>query len=228
MGGDARADSGVDNGGSEPALVDRWISIPVAADGALALFFHVSDTDRPLPVALRPLGAAGRRTMETEKRVKVWLVAEPTPFAAVIVNVYVPAVVGAPEIVAVPSPLSVNKTPDGRLPDVTDKPGVGNPVDLTLKAQASPTRHVAWSALVILGRLEDGEGEGLGVGRTDTVRGGDRDQVHAAGGRCSRQCRRAVLVVRERDSRRQCARLSKCARGRPGRRDGKGSRPGRR
>ncbi len=62
---------------------------------------------------------------------------------------------------------------------------------------------------------DDGEGEGLGGGRTDTVRGGDRERVRAAGGRCSRDCRRAVPVVRERDSRRQCARLGQCRRGQP-------------
>ena len=38
----------------------------------------------------------------------------------------------------------------------------------------------------------------------------------------SRKCRRAVLIVRERDSRRQCARLGQPGVGHPGRRDGKG------
>ena len=122
------------------ALVDRWICTAVAADGALALFVHVSDTVRPLIVALRPLGAAGR---PTTVRVKCW-VSEPAPFVAVILNLYVPPVpaVGIPESAALPSPLSVNKTPDGRLPD-SDKLGVGTPVDLTVKAQAMPTVHVA-------------------------------------------------------------------------------------
>ena len=55
-----------------PAFIDRWISIAVAADGALALFVHVSDTVFPLPVALRPLGAAGG---PTTVRVKDWVAA---------------------------------------------------------------------------------------------------------------------------------------------------------
>ena len=49
-------------------------------------------------------------------RVKVWVVAEPIPFVAVIVIGYVPAAVvaaDASEIVAVPFPLSLNLTPDG-------------------------------------------------------------------------------------------------------------------
>ena len=81
------------------ALVDRWICIAVAADGALAWFFHVSDTDRPLPVALRPLGAAGG---PTTVMVKDWA-PEPATFVAVILNGYVPPVpaVGVPASVAV-------------------------------------------------------------------------------------------------------------------------------
>ena len=131
------------------ALVDRWICIAVAADGALALFFHVSDTVRPLPVALRPLGAAGG---PTTMRVKDWVASGPTPFVAVIVNGYVPPVpaAGVPESVAVPFPLSLNLTPRGSAP-VSDKPGVGTPVDVTVKAQALPTVQVVWSALVIPG-----------------------------------------------------------------------------
>ena len=48
-------------------------------------------------------------------RVKVWAAAGTTPFVALIVNGYVPPVfaAGVPEIVAVPSPLSVNVTPGG-------------------------------------------------------------------------------------------------------------------
>lgn len=80
-----------------PALVDRWICIAVAADGALAWFFHVSDTVFPLLVALRPLGAAGR---PTTVRVKDWVAPGLTPFLAVILNVCVPPVpaAGVPEI----------------------------------------------------------------------------------------------------------------------------------
>ena len=131
------------------ALVDRWIHIVVAADGALALFVHVSNTVRPLLVALRPLGAAGG---PTTVRVKDWMASGLTPFLAAIVNGYAPPEpgAGAPDSVAVPSPLSLNLTPRGSAP-VSDKPGVGTPVDLTVKAQALRTVHVVWSALVIPG-----------------------------------------------------------------------------
>ena len=50
-------------------LVDRWICIAVAVDGAMALFVHVSETFVPFLVALRLLGAAG---MPTTVRAKVW------------------------------------------------------------------------------------------------------------------------------------------------------------
>ena len=107
------------------ALVDRWIHIVVAADGALALFFHVSDTVFfPLPVALRPLGAAGG---PTTMRVKDWMAAGLTPFLAVILNVYVPPLpaAGVPASVAVPSLLSLNLTPRGS-PPFSDKAGRGH------------------------------------------------------------------------------------------------------
>ena len=116
-------------------------------------------------------------------RVKLWVAAEPTPFVAVIVNLYGPAesAAGIPESAAEPSPLSVNMTPDGSLPD-SDKPEVGTPVDLTVKAQAMADSTRGVTGTGDPGRLENGEGEGLGV-RTDTVRGGDREQVHSAGTR---------------------------------------------
>jgi len=84
-------------------------------------------------------------------RVKCW-VSGLAPFLAVIVNLYVPAVfaAGVPESAAVPFPLSVNVTLDGSLP-VSDKLGMGTPVDVTVKAQRLPTVHVVWSALVIWG-----------------------------------------------------------------------------
>ena len=132
------------------ALVDRWICIAVAADGALAWFFHVSDTVfLPLPVALRPLGAAGG---PTTMRVKAWVASGLTPFVAVILTAYVPPVPGAgvPASAAVPSPLSLNVTPRGSAP-FSDKPGVGAPVDVTAKVPAWPTSKVVWPALVIPG-----------------------------------------------------------------------------
>ena len=51
-------------------------------------------------------------------RMKGWVAAGSTPFVAVIVNGYVPPELtpGIPASVAVPSPLSVNVTPDGSAP----------------------------------------------------------------------------------------------------------------
>ena len=62
-------------------------------------------------------------------RVNFW-VAEPATFVAVIVTGYVPAAVGLPENVPVPSKLSLNVIPDGR--PVADNVHVGHPVDLTV------------------------------------------------------------------------------------------------
>ena len=85
-------------------------------------------------------------------RVKDWVASGLTPFVAVILNGYVPPVpaAGAPASVAVPSWLSLNLTPRGSAP-FSDKPGVGAPVDLTVKAQALPAVHVVWLALMIPG-----------------------------------------------------------------------------
>ena len=66
---------------------------------------------------------------------------------AVIVNAYVPAVVGVPEIVPVPSPLSVYVTPAGR--PVADDAHVGDPVVVTVKVPARPVVKVAAAELVI-------------------------------------------------------------------------------
>ena len=133
----------------------------------------------------------------------------PTTFVAVIVNGYVPPgpAAGVPASVAVPSPLSVNVTPVGSAP-VSDNAHVGHPGRRDGKGPGRPTVKVVAAALVIAARMVDREGEGLGGARTATVLGGDRERVCAAGARsrCSRKCRRAVPVVGERDSRRQCAR----------------------
>ncbi len=176
--------------------VDRWIHITVAADVGMALFVHFSDTPCPLRVAVRLLGAAGGPL--TTVRVKDWVAAGLPPFVAVIVNGYVPPVpaAGVPASVAVPSQLSVNVTPDGSAP-VSDKAALGTPVDLTVKVPARPVVKVSAGRAGDLGCLENGEDEGLGGVRTDTVRGGDLEQVRTAGARsrCSRDCRRAVPVV---------------------------------
>ena len=80
-------------------------------------------------------------------RVKCWAMKGLTKLATAIVNAYVPAVVGVPDSVAVPFPLSVNVTPGGNAPD-SYKIGVGNPVVVTVKVPAWPTVKVAESALV--------------------------------------------------------------------------------
>ena len=95
-------------------------------------------------------------------RVKVWVASEPTPFVAVIVTGYGPPelAAGVPESVAVPSPLSVNMTPDGSAP-VSDNPHVGVPVDVTVKVPAWPAVKVVPAELVIGHAWRTVEGEGL-------------------------------------------------------------------
>ena len=58
---------------------------------------------------------------------------------------------GVPARVAVPSPLSVNVTPDGRVPAVTEKAGLGTPVEVTVKVPAWPAVKLVAAALVIAG-----------------------------------------------------------------------------
>jgi hypothetical protein len=53
-------------------------------------------------------------------------------------------------MVAVPSPLSVNPTPDGSAP-LEARAGVGVPVVVTVKVPACPTENVVLLALVIVG-----------------------------------------------------------------------------
>jgi hypothetical protein len=74
------------------------------------------------------------------------------PFAAVIVNGYVPPLkeAGMPDRVAVPSPLLTKLTPVGSAP-VSDRLGDGSPVEVTMNAPAVPTAIVAESAEVISG-----------------------------------------------------------------------------
>ena len=83
-------------------------------------------------------------------RAKGWVAAGLTPFVALIVNGYVPPVfaAGVPASVAVPSPLSVNVTPDGSVSGA-GKVHVGYPVVVTVKVPGWPTAKVAESALVI-------------------------------------------------------------------------------
>ena len=74
---------------------------------------------------------------------------EPYAFVAVSGMAKVPAVLGVPARVAVPSLLSVNVTPGGRL----DSPqlGAGYPPALMVKLNGDPTLAVALSALVKAG-----------------------------------------------------------------------------
>ena len=57
---------------------------------------------------------------------------------------------GVPAIVAVPSPLSVNPTPEGRSP-VDARAGAGVPVVVTVKEPTCPTEKVVLLALVTAG-----------------------------------------------------------------------------
>ena len=82
---------------------------------------------------------------------KVWTATE-TSLPATIVNRYTPALpaAGVPDSVAVPSPLSSNSTPAGRLPP-TDSSGVGIPLAMTVKLPGCPVLNVALAGLVIAG-----------------------------------------------------------------------------
>src|SRR6185503_1757480 len=81
--------------------------------------------------------------------VKLWVAFGGMPLLAVIVIGYDPPVpaAGVPARVAVPSPLSVKLTPDGRLPVSVIVVAVGAVV--TVNVPAEPTAKVVWSALVI-------------------------------------------------------------------------------
>ena len=83
-------------------------------------------------------------------RVKLWVASGMTPFVALIVIGYVPPVfaAGVPEIVAVPSPLSVHVSPGGSAPG-TDNMHVGHPVTVTVKVPAWPTVKMVLPEMVI-------------------------------------------------------------------------------
>lgn len=78
----------------------------------------------------------------------------PSALLAVIVIGYVaplPAA-GVPASVAVPSPLSRNVTPAGKVPD-SDSAAVGDPEAVTVNEPALPAANIADAALVIAGAL---------------------------------------------------------------------------
>ncbi|WP_206743439.1 hypothetical protein, partial [Kitasatospora sp. MBT63] len=83
-------------------------------------------------------------------RVKAWVTGSPTPLVAVMVSVLVPAPVGVPDSVAVPSPLSANDAHGGR-PDAF-RAGLGAPVAVTVNAPAVPTVNA--ELLLLLSALE--------------------------------------------------------------------------
>src|ERR1700712_5439620 len=91
--------------------------------------------------------AGGERTI----RVKAWLVPVPGPLLAVMVRSNSPLVEGVPAMVAVPSPLSVKLTPEGRLPVLVSVSALG--LVVTVKVPAVPLTKVVWSALVIVDGL---------------------------------------------------------------------------
>ncbi len=84
-------------------------------------------------------------------RVNAWA-AVPFLFLAVRVSGYTPAAafLEVPEIVAVPSPLSANFTPDGSRP-VRVILGAGSPVAVTVKVKGTPNAAVAAEPLVKAG-----------------------------------------------------------------------------
>jgi hypothetical protein len=84
-------------------------------------------------------------------RVKAW-VAVPVLFLAVRVSGYIPAAAfaGVPQIVAVPSPLSANLTPDGSPPALVIL-GTGSPVVVTVNLNATPKAAVSAELLVKAG-----------------------------------------------------------------------------
>jgi hypothetical protein len=73
-----------------------------------------------------------------------------TPLLAVMVIPKTPANVAVPVMVAVPLPLSVKVTPEGRAPDSLSA-GVGEPVVVTVKAPGVPLVKLVELALVMAG-----------------------------------------------------------------------------
>jgi len=84
-------------------------------------------------------------------RVNAW-VAVPFLFLAVRVSGYTPAAafLGVPEIVAVPPPVSANRTPEGSRPALVIL-GAGSPVAVTVNVNAAPNAAVSAAPLVNAG-----------------------------------------------------------------------------
>jgi hypothetical protein len=83
-------------------------------------------------------------------RVKDWVTGLPMPLPAEMMRGKTPPSVGVPDNVAVPSPLSTNATPVGRVPD-SDRAAVGSPVEVTVKVPADPSVKVVADPEVMVG-----------------------------------------------------------------------------
>lgn len=108
-------------------------------------------------VVLAALVMAGAVPVEATVSVKL-CVTVPAELVAVMVMEYNPAVpeAGVPETVAVPLPLSVKVTPEGRAP-VSERAGGGEPLAVTVKEPLLPTVKVALDALLMVGAVDDAE-----------------------------------------------------------------------
>src|SRR5262249_25346289 len=126
-------------------------SVIVVATGSAAVVTVKLSSAPTWNVALAALVMIGVDGLST---VSVKLcVADPMMLAAVIVSGYVPLVpvAGVPASVAVPLPLSVNVTPDGRMPPASSSVGAGVPAVSTVNVPGVPTTNVAAFALVKVG-----------------------------------------------------------------------------
>ncbi len=102
----------------------------------------------PSAVAIHSGSSAGSATLS----VNDWFTGEPTPFDAVRVIGYAPAVPvpGVPDRVADPPPSSTKVTPAGSVPDSL-RAGAGNPETDTANEQGFRTTSVVAAALVKAG-----------------------------------------------------------------------------
>ena len=130
-------------------------SAPDSVSFATGLPVLVTVNDPAVPtvnVAELPLVMAGAVGAALTVSVKLWLASGLTPLDALIVIGKLPVDpdAGVPARVAVPSPLSVNVTPDGSDPDsVTFATGL--PVVVTVNVPAVPAVNVADVPLVMAG-----------------------------------------------------------------------------
>src|SRR5262249_6054828 len=147
--------------------------VPLRVPVPLPLSTNVTPSGRAVP--LRVIGGVGVPVVVTVKvpawptvnlaalalviaspgltvSVKVWVALGVTALRAVEESVEVPPLpaAGLPLSFAVPSPLSTNVTPDGKLP-LSVSVGVGNPVVVTVKLPVTCSVKAVALALVIFG-----------------------------------------------------------------------------